>query len=223
MLASELFAMSQGSKCVGQEECHWCTSKCSRLWQHDEPAPLYFTKNKSYAKRPGSNYICIGCWLWRRKRVTVFFLDGELKDGQEACNHSWLITKEEAKAINIKKPEDVYPVLLAPPKEFSLSFIEAKDQKNFLQMKVVNSYEVIKTETNLEFTIDNIVHSYNVYELQEALKHGGNGKEPGVQALLRLLGPWSNPEENGKEVKRGRPTIEDKLTPDKALRKIVTK
>jgi hypothetical protein len=224
MLASELYAISQGARNAGDQECHWCSSACGRLWMHDDPPPVPFRRSISTAKRPNNQYICAACWLWRRKRVTIFFLDGSLLDGREACNYSSFINEDFHKGIDHKKPEAIYPLLLSPPSKFSLSIIESPSSKNLLQLQVCNDLPGIRAEDELSFTLDNIIHAYSIYELEEALKHGGDGKAPGVQALLRVFGKWKTEEmENGKERKRGRPTNEDRVTPEKVLRRVIAK
>ncbi len=54
-------------------------------------------------------------------------------------------------------------------------------------------------ETEIQFTINNIVHSYTPYDLDAGLTGDSNGKGPGVQALIRLLGGWDRPKVEKKE------------------------
>jgi hypothetical protein len=223
--ASELYAISQGGKCTGNEECHYCGSPCERRWLHNEPPPVPFTKKKNTARRPSSLYICSGCWFYKMERITVRFLDNTFKDRQSPQNHSWLITKHEARAIDVPCHDLVYPTLLSPPLTFSLSLRSDFTIPNLLQLQTVNHLDKIQADTPLNFTIDHTPHTYTVYELEEGLKHGADGKMPGVQALIRYLGAYQKQQDKrGK----GRPKVderrsEDKIDPDKVLKRLVAK
>lgn len=193
MLASELYASVQSTVCIGPDECHWCSAKCKRLWPHDEqPTFQYNTRQAStfHALRPSNSYICTGCWHFRRKSVTIRFLDGKILDRKAPKDFSWFITEEEALAIDKKSPLDkikLYELLLKPPTTFCLMIRETGD--NRIQSAIVNDMEEIRADTPLRFTIDNVLHEYTIYELEKALKNtdvGGN--EPGVQALFRIYG-----------------------------------
>jgi hypothetical protein len=206
MLASELFATSQGATCEGPSECHWCGAACARIWPHDDSPPVPFSKARSPAKRPGNQYICTACWLWRRQRVTVPFLHGEYLDGQSPMRHSWLITAEGAWAIRGESWNKLYPFLLKPPTTFVLALVDGKDA-NQLQCAVVNDNAVVSADTPLVFTVNNIAFAYNIYELEQAIRHGADGKAGGVQALVRMHKPDRSllePEEPAKK-NRGRP------------------
>lgn len=204
MTASDLFATSQGSKNEGDQECHWCASPCGRDWLHDEPPPLPFTRAPKFSLRPCNLYICRGCWLWRRKRVSVRFLDGTFKDGQAAYNHSWLIWREEARGIKPPCAHLLWQYLLKPPAPFCLALIYGEGQQNHLQFAVANDYDKIQADTPLRFTLNGMIQKYTVYELQEAIKTGKDtGKEPGVQTLVRLYGLPQAPQ---PEKKAGRKT-----------------
>ena len=192
MLASELYAKSQLCKNSGPEMCHWCGSPCSRNYRHNEPPPSPFTKKNHLVRCPANLHICVGCFLWRRQRITINHTDGSYRDGQCPMNHSWWIAENEALAVcnSIVNPhnKEVYDRLLRPPLQFSLSLVNPKTI-NHLQCQVVNDMVEIKADTKLSFTLDNQPLSYTVYELEQALRHGLDGKEPGVQALIRFLGP----------------------------------
>src|SRR4051812_23498340 len=121
--ASELFALSQRVRCEGSYECHWCSSPCKSLWVHDDVMPYPFVKRLEPAKRISNPYVCLGCWLYRRKRVTVNFLDGTLKDRQSPREHSWYFTKQEAYGLIEGKSQKLYASLLNPPLTFSLSLV----------------------------------------------------------------------------------------------------
>ena len=59
--------------------------------------------------------------------------------------------------------------------------------------------------TELYYTLNNKVLAYSVYELEEGLKGDATGLEPGVRALIELLGPYELPPTNGTvEGPRGR-------------------
>lgn len=187
--ASDLFAVSQGSANLGSYECHWCGSKCMQDWRHDEPPSVPFVKNKNQARYPANHWICIGCWLWRRPRVTVSFLDGSYKDGQTASNHSWWVTDKDAKAINQSCKSMLHSVLLKPPNSFVLSLKDPSYQNN-LHLAVANDISVIKADTILYFTLNNVVSSYSVYDLETALKDKEACQSPGVRLLLDWFSPW---------------------------------
>lgn len=208
MLASELFALSQEITISGVDSCHWCSAPCDRSTLHDGPLPLPFIKSPEPTKRPSNNYICKACRVWRRTSVTVNFLDNTFRDRQSARNHSWWITKEGCWAIEKNDYQLVYNRILKPPGKFILSL---KDDKitNHLQCMLPNELEELVADRPLAFTYNNIPHTYTIYELEEAIKAGdGTGTEPGVQALLRILGPYEAVEEPKKQGP-GRPRLEN--------------
>ena len=235
MLASELYALSQSSKCQGNYKCHWCSGPCTKLWFHDDPPPIPFTKSTSTAKFPPGLYVCVGCWLFRRQSVTINFLRGKIqKDRQSLSKHSLLITREGVWGLDKLDYQNIYEILLKPPSLFCLALI-TEGNKNSLQLATINDNVEVKADTPLHFTINNIQHTYTVYELEDALLtftsgNGSPGKEPGVRALVNFLGPYQKlfsppkvfnagdeleeeemPMEAIAEKKgRGRPTIEQK-------------
>src|SRR5262245_42510004 len=99
MRASELYAFSQGHLCEGKERCHWCTGPCTQKWMHDDIPHQPFRKSAQLPRYVAGPYVCAGCWLWRRKSLTAWFLDGGFKDRQEPKKLSWLITVDGAKAV----------------------------------------------------------------------------------------------------------------------------
>lgn len=205
LLASELYATSQGHSCSGKEECHWCSAPCGRLDPHDDGLPtLAQYRPRTLAKRPGNAYVCRGCWLWRRQRTTVFFLSKGFRDGRCAMDHSWWITGEEAWAV--RAPEDaraLYEHLLEPPLLFCLAL--ADGERNHLQQAVVNDLDEVRADTPLRFTLNGIVHEYTVYELEDALRSNDPaGRRPGVGALMRLFGGHALPPRDERK-KPGRP------------------
>lgn len=206
LLASQLYAESQGAVCFGSFECYWCGAPCHTTWPHGQPPPMIGrdTKTKLFAKRPGNHFICVGCWLWQRKRITVTYLDGGFKDGQCPMEHSWLITKQDAFGLKSTSYKKLYDILLAPPLKFSLSFLTEPNLNNLLQFALVNNNAELQVGTPLAFTVNNIPHTYTVYELTHALKNGPEGTDPGVQALIRILGPHKMIELEIPDEKRGR-------------------
>lgn len=199
LTGAELFAISQGHECKGVQECHWCGSPCENRWRHDDPLPIPFVRTVSVALRPGSLWICQGCWLWRRQRVTVQRLDGSWQDGQSASKHSWWVT-EGAAWVLTKSNKDgtrepikealspLWEQILSPPSKFFLSLLDGVGV-NHVSLVVVNHIPELKATTPLSFTINNVKHTYTIYELEEASRNQEtNGLEPGVQALIRLLG-----------------------------------
>lgn len=193
-LASTLFAYSQGAICEGRHECHWCAGPCDDRWVHDDLPPVPFTKTKSSARRPANPYICAGCWLYRRKRVTVHTLSGRMIDRQCLMNYSWFMTDDDV--FVLVDPTDLkalYAHILNPPKSFALSFITSPKTDNQIQWVVYNELDKLQADTPIHFSIDNVLSCYTIYELEEGLKHGAKGKIPGVRLLIETLGPYTLP------------------------------
>lgn len=219
--ASDLFCLSQGAinwstKAIEDarkkqsnaiDRCHWCGSPCERTHFHDDPPIMPFSKQpKSKAKCPSNAYICHGCYLWGRKRVTVNFLDGSFKDVQCAMNHSWIITKNDAKAINDESRLKLYPFLLKPDNSFVLCLLEkGTKEQNQLFLSILNDIAEIKGDTVLKFTLNNIPHTYTIYDLESALRNAEVGQSPGVRALINFCGPFTLPPLVEKEDRRGAP------------------
>lgn len=223
LLASDLYARAHSVKNEGEDECHWCGAPCRRFYIHDDVQQIPFTRSRSTARRPANSYICQGCWHWRRRRVTVNFLGGDFLDLQTAADHSWWVTERGAYAV--RSGDDfglLYDLLLKPPLRFLLSLVEGST-RNELQLAVCNDVPEILADTRLTYTLNNIPHVYTIYELEQALLGGVQGKEPGVQALIRFLGPLSSP--NKEEViqpkrDRGRPPpLDDGRVTKKVIRK----
>ena len=212
LLATSLFATSQGAKNEGELECHWCSAPCKRLWLHDDPPPVPFTRTRSSARRPNSPHICVGCWLYRRLRVTVRYLHNPkiLKDGQCLLNHSWWITPEGTWVIDSLDFAALYERLLHPPLQFALSLKDG-DNKSLIQLQQANDVPKIEGGTPLYFYLNNTRYTYSVCDLEDCLNGGSvQGKEPGVDALIHFLGA-SDLQGNHKEVKNpvGRPKKEN--------------
>jgi hypothetical protein len=230
--ASELFAIAMGTHNQGEDECHWCGSPCRRLWEHGDVQPLPFQRSPSTARRPGNGYECEGCHIYRYRSVTVNFLNGRqrqlgrlpvarLLDRQMACWHSWWITEEGAWALQAMDHGKLYRLLLRPPLRFILALKTALFRSNDIHMASANDHESIRADTTLSFTLDHILHTYTVYELEQALRHGPTGKEPGVQVLLRHLGtaPADLLAEDRVSTNRGRPrNTEEHNTPRRLVR-----
>lgn len=227
--ASELFAISQGTSCIGSGrwKCHWCGAPCENEFVHDDPPPVPFVRSKSTALCPNESYICIGCWLWRRKRVSINFLTGGFKDGQEPKHHSWWITEKGAWGLGDKKDYDeVYKQLVQPPKRFALAFRLEKDKVDTLiQLMTANDRIGIIAETPLYFTVNNIQHTFSVYELTESIKNDKHIYGPGVRILKEILG------EPPAEIKEKYPTSKEEARkqgerisrddPKKTLKKVI--
>lgn len=216
----DVFAQAQGTRNEGKEECHWCASKCQRLWTHDDPQPASFTRSSQAALRPGNAFVCVGCHLWRRRRVTVpFFGSGEYKDGKSMMDYSCVVTGKGAWAV--RHPNDneaLYRFLLSPPTKFVLSLIDRDRSKvNLLQLAPVNWLEEVRADTELVFLLNGVRYHYSVYELEEALRSGVSGRLPGAQALVNLLGPFAvareSDEEREQKRQRGRPKKDDPGVP----------
>lgn len=230
ILASELFSISQGSANTGNGrwQCHWCGSKeCLNEFTHDDVAPVPFIRSKSTAKCPVEPYICYGCWLWRRGKVTINLLAGGFKDGQLTKNHSWWITEEGAWALVSKLDYDeVWKLLIKPPKKFVLALRRSKDKiDTLIQLALANDPGGIVGETVLYFTLNNIPHSFTVYELTESVKLGKESYGPGVRALWDFLG--EPPEEVRKKIPppkdepRKQGERQHKDNPKKTVKKVI--
>ena len=187
---SQIFARSQGSCCEGQYECHYCSAPCDDFWVHEEPPPVPFVRGEQTAKRPNCPWLCVGCWLWRRKRVTVPFLSGGYADIQQVRKHSWVVTEEAALAIALKPDfPALLKLLLSPPRRFFLSLIDGTAE-NLLQLCVLNDFAGdVRADAEILFTLNNVVHSYTPYDLRTALENKNAGRSPGVAAILRKTTP----------------------------------
>lgn len=87
--------------------------------------------------------------------------------------------------------------------------LEGVGERNFLNKGVANdNVQGVKEETQLGFTLNNIVMHYSPYELDAALRGESQGKSPGVRELIRLLGEYKLPAKEGarpEKMDRGRP------------------
>lgn len=191
MLPTELYAQVLSRKCAGEQSCHWCGGPCDRTLLHNDPPRIPFQKTPNTAKNYSSIFCCVGCWLWLRGSISVAFLtDERLRDKQKACNHSWWITGRGAWGLEPSDYSTLYEQLLKPPLRFCLMLNTDKNTPNHLHMAVLNEMEVIDAATPLRFTLNNVIFQYSVYELEQALKSGTIGKEPGVRELMTVMGQY---------------------------------
>jgi hypothetical protein len=228
LLASDLYALSQSTINLGDDECHWCGAPCKRLDPHDDAPQLPGQPRTHFALRPGNGYVCRGCWFFRRQRITVpYFGTDKYKDGQAPKNHSWYITPQGAWAVPRKEertPEDavrLYKLLLKPPRRFVLMLTDAGTD-NLLQFARANDLDgEVLADTPYTITVNNRPLPLTVYELEQALHTGVvGGKEPAVAALAARYGlpmAWRRDEiEEGKAAKRpgaGRPSTKGDTGP----------
>jgi hypothetical protein len=121
--------------------------------------------------------------------LTITGLDGGFVDGKHPPQYSWFLTNEGAWFV---KPGDsnLYEKLLRPPCRFALMLLDGQTV-NHLHLATANDIAEIAPETPLSFSVNGIPHKYTIHELSRGICYGGDGREPGVQALLRLLGPAS--------------------------------
>lgn len=218
LLASDLFAISQGTKNEGMEECHWCGAPCTRDWEHQEPPPIPFVRYITHACRPGNPWVCRGCHMFRRPRVTVRYFGGSFRDGQSPQLQSWFVTEEGAWTIrpgNVADAAILYEQLLTPPLRFLLAVVTEPGELNQLHLAAANDHpEGVRGDCPLVWMLNNRPLIYSPYELEQALRHGSQGREPGARELIRLFGGFelppipdeSLPQKTGQ---RGRPKGRD--------------
>ena len=217
LLAPELYAMANDKKCEGKFRCHWCGAACSDYWLNDDPPPIPFLRSTSAAKHASELYVCIGCWLFRRGSITVNYLDKTYKDRQKPMNLSWLITQDRSWVIRKEDKEKLYDFLFKPTIPFVLSLVT--EGVNHLQLCSVNSPEPLQADSVLEFTLNNTIHNYSIYELEETMLNRDEvGKSPGIQALVRIFGFYEAKEHKPTKRERGRPPkMEDGRVTKKAV------
>lgn len=134
--------------------------------------------------------------MFRRPRITINFLEGDLKDSRSPVDFSWLITPDLARAVRPLTPT-IYKTLLKPPLKFILALIDEKS-KHFPHLLHVNDFakstdkEMITADTPITFTFNCAPQTYTVYELEQTLLNNNTaGKMPGVQTLIKFFGPAS--------------------------------
>lgn len=210
MKASELFAISQNSKCQGNRECYWCAAPCDETHTHDEPMPRVILTKIIPAARPASPWICKGCFLFRRPSVSVFNLDKKwVKDRQTASKWSWLITEDECLAITRDTKETFQSFLLSPPARFTLMLLHKPNMENRLHDAFANDLLTVLEGTEMKFTVDNVPHTWTVANLKHAIINGPEGVEGGARFLLENFGPWTQPKEGEEPKKQGKRKLED--------------
>jgi hypothetical protein len=186
-----LFAHAHGQEIRGPARCHWCGNPCDRLWPHDDLPPLPFTKQKYHALCPSEPWVCVGCWLYRRKRVTLRFFSGDFRDGQAAGDHSWLLTEGGFWGLSpycLKSPQ-LREFFLKPPLRWALAVRDGREPPACLIHRTpLNDLPEVQVGSLLRFTINNVEHTYSVFELSQAMAHGTPGKQAGTRELFRLLG-----------------------------------
>lgn len=215
--ASELYARSQSRKCEGRWRCHWCGGPCSDAAGHDDlPELVGVKRNRGLARCPANPWMCVGCQLWRRGRLTVTWLHGTGSlDGQTPKEHSWLITDDWANVVHPAAGPDLVKLLMKPPDRFALLLLteprlDAEPRRtgamqNQIHLAHLNEHAELKANTPLTFTLDNVAFTYTVYDLEQAFITGPDGKEPGVHALFKLFGLSAKSEEKEEKRGRGRP------------------
>ncbi len=223
--ASQLYAMSQGVACEGPRKCHWCASPCKELWRHDDVTSVPFERTSSTALRPIEPFVCTGCWMFSRNRVSIRFLNGRMRDGQAPMHHSWWITEKGAWAVGDSDKSLLLDEVRGPPRKFALMVIstpppslKVQQPINHIQLAKANDNKDLTPSSPLVFTIDGVVYEYTIAELESGIKSGPQGLQGGVAALLSLCDvKYKNQsvnlvleEEPEPKNKRGRPKpIED--------------
>lgn len=214
--APAIYTQSQYRKLApGRFRCHWCADPCDDKLQHRDYRTVPDQK-RAGVRIPAVPYECLGCWLWRRTRVTVTFLDEKNKDLQCPGHHSWWVTPASARAVRREDYGALYELLLKPPPTFFLALL-VKDAHNHLDRAVANdTMPAAEVGGVLSYTIDSVPYTYTPYDLEHALRGGVNGREPGTRKLVETLGAWTPPDvetkqqANRKPGERGRPpALED--------------
>ena len=204
MRATELWALSCGKVCEGEQSCHWCGAPCDPGTTHDDLPPVPFVCSKSLAFRPASPWICMGCDLFRRKRTTIRFLDGNAwRDGQCPMDWGWVMygISSEPSVLAVRREDSVslYKILMAPPHMFCLALLDPLENKpksrqvgvkNLPHLWRVNESAGRKTGESLQFTVNNVPFDYAPYDLEVALSTKDAPMSPGVRALVRLFGTY---------------------------------
>jgi len=184
-----LWAVAHGDTCSGKYECHWCGNPCKDEVVHDDHPPIPFVRNsRSSALRPGNAFICKGCQIFRRKRITVTGLGGGFADSKNSKDFSWWCSERGAWILEKKDFPVLYPILLTPPLKFVLALRDSSGGDNVVHMMVCNAHEQIKANTELFFTINGVKHNFCLYDLQSCIVDNIGSSSPGVAALVRFLG-----------------------------------
>jgi len=217
VLPTELYAITEGTKCEGNQECHWCSARCKRFWTHDDGPYLPHVPHPVKALRPSNPWICVGCWLWRRKSITAKFLSGGFKDHQSPRDHSWWITPLGAYALRWEDRDALLLCLRKPPNQFLLA-VRTDSIPTWIHLGAVNDNREVKGDTPLSFTLDNKLQTYTAYELEDALKHGPDGKSGTIRNLFRIF-DWKAIPPKEDKLGRGRPpALEDGRSTKKVVK-----
>ena len=216
LAASILYALSQRVDPYLPENgrpllwrCHWCGAACDDQWpcldihwSHLNPGQ----KRPIWAACPGEGWMCKGCWLFKRQRITIQHLDGTWTDRKKTEDFSLWMTESGCWGVKPDQGNFLWPLLLDPPLRFCLALLDGPGHVNHLQLMTTNdNVQGIKSTQPLLFTVNSVKMAYTVYELEQALQAGNtDGTEPGILALVRLLG-WPPAEKRG----RGRPRKEE--------------
>ena len=195
LTSPELYATANGAKCEGPDQCHWCGAPCGRLLKHDDvPLGPHFPKSKQAPKYPGNSYLCLGCWLFRRRKITVHHLSRDAKgrydwrDGQAPMNQGWWITDAGAWALRQTDATLLIALLKRPPRRFSLSFLTTVGTLNLLHQVPCNDVAELRADTPLHFAVDNVPHAYTTHELSQAPRLGSAGLMGGTRFLCGIMG-----------------------------------
>ena len=76
---------------------------------------------------------------------------------------------------------------MKPPPLFVLAFLNEIPTHN-LQFFFCNDLPEIKGDTPIPYTIDDKLHHYTIYEMEQGIRFSNQGLEPGTRLLLDLLG-----------------------------------
>jgi len=241
LTASTMYSISQGARAEGPDRCHYCGEPCQRWWLHTDPPLVYGKKRDPLTRCPGNHYICTGCFFFRKPRLTVCYLTGGYKDVQCPMNHSWWITDKDAWGLRKEDYGELYNLLLKPPCRWALllrtgdpGVVVAGSVPTLIHAGRANENAVVESQTELYFTLNNVTFSYTIYELEQGIRYGEEGRMAGVRELMQFLGPCPRKEEIVKEMQpvltrkgngAGRPKLgesDDQLA-FAATRKVLTK
>jgi hypothetical protein len=240
MLASELFANACGASCLGRFDCHWCSAPCGDLWQHDDPPPAIGKRRAAnHAMRLDSPYVCMGCWSYRRKHVTVSFLGGGYKDRQCCMDWSWLATDKGVWGLRTgqdewpKDAEALLGIVRHPPERWCLALrLGDAPPQPLMQAAIVNQCDLdgIQHDSAFKFTANNLEHCFTLHELEGCLKDPEAAGDGGARLLAGLLRIKPDPveaaikslreEKKPAKLERGRPNG-SKTSPDNVATKLV--
>ena len=221
--AAELFGAVTGTLAPGDVACHYCGCPCPRGHTHQEPPPVVGVRptRPVTARLPHSPWACAPCRTFRQRRRTVLFLGGGYRDGQSLGHWGCYCTPAVCASLREQCYPALYERLLRPPRVFFLGLLEgAAPPELLLQLQCLNDNAEVRSDTVLRFTVNNAPHAYTVYELEQAIALGPAGRDPGAQALLRVLGAPPQalraqlkhreaPVEVPEKRERGRPTVEE--------------